>query len=615
MDVDARKEAQRVFRTKAKIMVATDAAGEGINLQFCRYMINWDIPWNPNRLEQRMGRIHRYGQKHDPVRILNLIAPSTREGKVLKCLLDKLEKIRKQLKSDKVFDCIGRVYAGVSIKQYMEKALTESEEDAAHDLEGQLTPEQIEALTAREKALYGEGGDVAKELPRLRAELEQEVYFRLLPGYVRNYAQEAAPLLDLQIDGEEDGCFSLRPLRLGALDPLLPALEMYPEKARDRLSFTKPADHKKAIWLHPGEPVFECFRDLVSERLGDDGRKGSVFVDPTADSPYLFHMARLSVIRKADPEVDGFARQEVLDCRLVGIRQGEGSEITLCPVEHLLLLRGGHGLPGSAQRMAVAAEKEKELARSYLAERVAREMALQRKKELLSSLPERESFVRRGFDYQEMELAAARSRHAEKARSGNRKAIEALDDVKRQQRQLSSRRESAIAALRREPDLIAPGEIQFIAHALVVPSSDPAEIEQHRADVEMVAMQLAQVFEEAAGAIVQDVHTPELARKAGLQDNPGFDLLSHRPGNGKRAIEVKGRAATGDVEVSANEWAWACNMRDEYWLYAVYDCATPAPRLVRVQDPFGSLLAKAKGSVLVGARDVVEASGEQKERW
>ena len=97
----------------SRFLVCTDAAGEGIDLQVCWIMINYDIPWNPARLEQRMGRIHRYGQKHDPVRILNLIAPSTGEGKVLKCLLDKLEKIRKQLKSDKVFDCIGRVYAGI----------------------------------------------------------------------------------------------------------------------------------------------------------------------------------------------------------------------------------------------------------------------------------------------------------------------------------------------------------------------------------------------------------------------------------------------------------------------------------------------------------------------
>ncbi|MBM4346768.1 MAG: DUF3883 domain-containing protein, partial [Deltaproteobacteria bacterium] len=148
----------------------------------------------------------------------------------------------------------------------------------------------------------------------------------------------------------------------------------------------------------------------------------------------------------------------------------------------------------------------------------------------------------------------------------------------------------------------------FVAHALVVPSVDPKDIEEHDVNVEMAAMKVVWAFEEAAGAKVLDVHSPELARKAGLPDNPGFDILSVRSEKEKRAIEVKGRAATGDVEVSANEWAKACNMRNGYWLYIVYDCATPNPRLVRVQDPFGILLAKTKGSVLISAKEIVQVS-------
>ncbi len=592
----------------ARFLICTDAAGEGINLQFCWIMINYDVPWNPARLEQRMGRIHRYLQKHDPVVILNLVAPSTREGKVLKVLLDKLEKIRKELHSDKVFDCIGRIFQGVSIKQYMELAVTVGSEDVARQLDGRLTKEQVEALAAREKALYGSGGDVAKELPRLRSDLEQEVYFRLLPGYVRQYVQQAAPLVNIDVEGDMDGEFSFRPARLGAMDPLLPIVELYPEKARDSFSISRPADSKDVIWLHPGEPVFERFRALVSERLTDEGRRGAIFVDPTSEKPYLFHMALLSVVREADPEVPGLAKEEVLNCRLVGVKQYEGSEIALCPVEHLLLLKGGRGLAGSAQRLAVAANEQKELARAYLVERVAREMALERKKQLLESVPDRESFIQRGFDYQEAELAAARAKHSEKARAGNRRAIEALEEAKHQQRQLAGRRESALKILRREPELIAPGAITFVAHALVVPSSDSVDLEQHEVNVELIAMRITQAFEEVAGATVLDVHTPELARAAGLPDNPGFDLLSIRPGNGKRSIEVKGRAGTGDIEVSANEWAKACNMRQSYWLYAVYDCATPSPRLVRVQDPFGSLLARAKGSMLIGARQILDVS-------
>ena len=78
--------AEREFREVAQILVATEAAGEGINLQFCSQMINYDIPWNPVRLEQRVGRIHRYGQEHDCL-IFNFVAQNTREGRVLQKLL------------------------------------------------------------------------------------------------------------------------------------------------------------------------------------------------------------------------------------------------------------------------------------------------------------------------------------------------------------------------------------------------------------------------------------------------------------------------------------------------------------------------------------------------
>ena len=591
----------------ARFLICTDAAGEGINLQFCWLMINYDVPWNPARLEQRMGRIHRYLQKHDPVIILNLVSPSTREGKVLKTLLEKLERIRKELRSDKVFDCIGRIFEGVSIKQYMELAVTEDPDVVARELDGHLTAEQVKAVAARERSLFGSGGDVAAELPRLRNTLDREVYFRLLPGYVRQFVEQAARLVGIALDKESSETFSFRAIKPGAMDPLLSALELYPERARDHLSVTRPIAREDVIWLHPGEPVFECFRALVRDRLADDGARGAVFVDPTTERPYLFHLALLSIVRKMDPEFPELAREEVLECRLLGVKQCEGAEIALCPVEHLLLLKGGRGLPGSAQMLAVAASDEKELARAYLAERIAREMALEGKRRCLESLPEREEFIRRGFDYQEMELAAARTKHTEKARSGNRKAIEALEEVKHQQRQLAGRRDCALAILRREPELIVPGRITFVAHALVVPSSDPADREQHDVNVEILAMKVARAFEEAANARVLDVHTPDLARMAGLPDNPGFDLFSHRPGNEKRAIEVKGRAGTGDVEVSANEWAKACNLRDGYCLYAVYDCATPNPRLVRVQDPFGRILAKSKGSVMVSAKETSAA--------
>jgi len=107
--------------------------------------------------------------------------------------------------------------------------------------------------------------------------------------------------------------------------------------------------------------------------------------------------------------------------------------------------------------------------------------------------------MQRGFDCQEAELAMARARHTEKAQTGNRKAIEALEEVKRQQRQLVNLRESAMTLLRREPELIMPGAVTFVAHALVVPSNDPADRELYDVNVERVAMKIAQAFEEAPG--------------------------------------------------------------------------------------------------------------------
>ncbi|MEW5980200.1 MAG: helicase-related protein [Acidobacteriota bacterium] len=591
----------------ARFLVCTDAAGEGINLQFCWIMINYDIPWNPARLEQRMGRIHRYGQKHDPVVIMNLVAPKTREGKVLHTLLEKLEKIRKELNSDKVFDVIGRLFQGVSIKQYMEMTAVESRADeAARQIEGHLTKEQVEALLAREKSLYGTGGDVAKELPKLREDASRELYQRLLPGYVRHYFETAAPLVGVEIAGDPAGCFSLKPLDAKLAGRLLEVLEWYPEEQRKCLSFVRPRDGQ-GVWIHPGEPVFETFRTLVNEQLGNEAQRGAVFVDPATERPYLFHLALVSVVRKADPELPELSHEEVLEYRLVGVKQFEGSQIHICPMEHLLLLKGGHGLPAAAQRMAANGVELREQACAFFLERVGREMAQRRREWLLSSLAERETFVQRGFDYQEMELASVRSKQSEKARTGNAVAQKELTRIKDEQKQLAQRRREAIESLRREPELIGPHSIEFIAHALVVPSDDPVDKEQVDAKTAEVAMAVAWAFEESEGAIVRDVHSPELARSAGLTENPGFDLLSTRA-DGNRGIEVKGRAAIGDVEVSANEWAKACNLRDGYWLYVVYDCATPNPRLVRVQDPFASLLTKAKGSVVITAKDIVGAA-------
>ncbi|MBI1874450.1 MAG: helix-turn-helix domain-containing protein, partial [Acidobacteria bacterium] len=254
----------------AQYLLATDAAGEGINLQFCWLRVNYDVPWNPARLEQRMGRIHRYGQEHDPVVIVNLVANNTREGLVIGTLLRKLDTIRRELKSDKVFDVVGRIFENVSIASYLADALVQDDgADAARRLEGRLTRDQVDAIRQRDRLLFGEGGDVKRELPRLRAVTERETLSRLLPGYVRQFVEDAAESLRLRVDGDLDGAFSLRPIERGALNPLWEVLESYLPEARGRLTVYRPkADG--AVFVHPGEPVFERLRSLVLERFAVD---------------------------------------------------------------------------------------------------------------------------------------------------------------------------------------------------------------------------------------------------------------------------------------------------------------------------------------------------------
>ena len=170
-----------------------------------------------------MGRIHRYGQKHDPVIILNLVAPKTREGRVTQDAARQAGTIRKELGSDKVFDVIGRVFEGVSIKQYMEMAVADDQaDDAAKRLDGSSDQRASRGHSKpARRSLYGTGGDVANELPRLRDEADRELYRRLLPGYVRQYVESAAPFLDIEIDGDSGQCFAFQAKRRAAADPLL----------------------------------------------------------------------------------------------------------------------------------------------------------------------------------------------------------------------------------------------------------------------------------------------------------------------------------------------------------------------------------------------------------
>lgn len=599
----------------ARFFIGTDAAAEGINLQFCGILFNYDVPWNPARLEQRMGRIHRYGQKRDRVAIVNLVAGKTREGKVIKTLLDKLEEIRKQLGSDKVFDVVGRIFEGMSITEYIQRAV-ESDNEAdkeALDLAGELTVEQVRAIAVREESIYGTGGEVVADLPRLRDAMAIEELRRLLPGYVRRYLEHAAPVIGIDLVGDPGGQFFLRPRQRGVLESMLPLLDAYPESARNRFTVYRPDDKRDAIFLHPGEPVFERLSALAIEHSRHAALRGAIFTDVSATAPYLLHVARITVVRGVDAGVPAFHSQDLIEQKLVALKQFADGRLVEAPVEHLLLLKETTRTHSGSVVFLAQSDTWRLAAQEHLHQEVATRLGELQRMNAANRLQETEDYLKRAFDYQESELAAARKRYTDKAREGNRAAGVELERIKRQQRTVAERRTQALLQARREVELIQPGTTEILASALVQPSQDPEDIKARDIEVERIAMEVAVAFEAARGADVRDVSTPPKARLAGLNDYPGFDLFSKRS-NGdvleERGIEVKGRVGVGEIELSENEWARACNLRDKYWLYAVFDCGGNQPRLFRVQDPFANLIARARGSVVIGYGDIVRSASE-----
>jgi len=616
----------------ARFMIATDAGGEGINLQFCWLMINYDIPWNPARLEQRMGRVHRYGQPHDPVRIANLVATTTREGRVLHVLLARLEAMRDELSSDKVFDVVGRLLEGSSLVGYMESAL-HSEAGAAeagNQLALQLTKSRVEEIIENDRRLFGPSGDVAARLPAERAKLDREELTRLLPGYLRAFLERAAPLLDLGFAGDLGATFSLRALRPGALAPLEAALEQYPHEYRERLTLHRPPPSAPGVFLRPGEPIFEALRELLIHRCGAEARRGAIFVDPQAARPYLLHLAHIQIERRqpgdalsargntlpgleASTPSDQRERPkqetaslrsaasgppELVESRWIAVRQEEDGQLALTPAESLLLLRGA-GRPTTRALGLIARAPEMAAAARAFAEEHAAAAAARHRQAAQADLPERARELAAGFEHTAAELASRRVALARLLAASPlpERPLRAadLEAVKQDQRQIESRRALALAALHAAPQQFLPGPVRFLTHALVLPSSDPEDRRRYDAQVEQLAVQLACAHERALGAVVRDVSKPGLSLACGLGENPGFDLWSQRPDGQTLSIEVKGRAGAGDIELTPNEWRQASNRGPAYWLYVVYDCGSPAPRLWRVQDPFAKLLAQGAG--------------------
>jgi len=284
---------------KTQVLVATEAAGEGINLQCCNYLFNYDIPWNPNRVEQRMGRIHRYGQTKDCL-IFNFFAQNTVEGRVLQKLLEKLQAIRDALDEDSVFNAVGEVLPANQIERLLRDFY--AGKLSADDIEARLEVEVREQDFRKICKSAREG--LAKKnlnLPMLveRRALAQER--RIVPETVARFFDISAKEVGLpltSLKGVERG-FTVGRIPTALYEQARAKDWKLPQLARsyDRICFDRSTleTDVRLEWVTPGHALFEAVRRRVWEQTQPQLRQGAVFYELEREQPALLELFIASV--------------------------------------------------------------------------------------------------------------------------------------------------------------------------------------------------------------------------------------------------------------------------------------------------------------------------------
>lgn len=293
---EERRKKQEMFRNDptVRILVATDAAGEGVNLQNAHLMVNYDLPWNPNRLEQRFGRIHRIGQI-EVCRLWNLVASETREGDVYQRLLQKLETVRQAL-GGRVFDILGEVFCERSLRDLLIEAIRYGDDPEVRArlqqrVEGVLDTDRLRLLM-QQNVLCEEVMD-EERLFALRADMEKAEARKLQPHFVRAFFSRAFREFGGDLKAREPGRWEIThvPAAIRERDRQIPGRDhRYPQSVLNRYErvcfekeYVRLIDRMgtpMAELIHPGHPLMQAVTDLVLEAHRPKLRQGTVFVDP-----------------------------------------------------------------------------------------------------------------------------------------------------------------------------------------------------------------------------------------------------------------------------------------------------------------------------------------------
>lgn len=551
-----------------QVLVATEAAGEGINLQCCNILFNYDIPWNPNRLEQRMGRIHRYGQKKDCL-IFNFVATNTIEGRILQRLLEKLQEIRDALDDDAVFNVVGEVLPSAHVERVLRDYYAGKLGDA--DLEDRLLS-NVDERQFRSICQNALEGLATKKLNlsmlvERRARAQER---RVVPETIARFIREAAPYAQFTLKDVPRLPHTFDPgrtpsqLRRYESEPdwKLPSLvDKYPRCSTDRAT----AEDHNLEWVTPGHPLFEALRRHTHGVSTESLSRGACFYSLSHDVPARLDFYRARVVdglgnivheRLFVAETKDGADPILQDPTILGNLSPVNPATTLPPVAY-----APEPETWLSEKAFMPFLQEVRSERLAEVERIAAHVELS----LTELLQKADEEIGRAATEVEQKIQGAAGRLAQ-AEDRHAKLLARRD---KRRRELEQQRSLSLQA------------VEKITSVVVLPhpkAGDP-DVKNLKSDpeTEATAMRVAIEYEKSRGCQVYDVH----------EKNLGYDITSLNLGSGElRLIEVKGiGASSGTILLTPNERRVAEDRRDCYWLYVVTDCKT-APKLQEpIKDP------------------------------
>ena len=578
-NVDERREAQWAFaKPDTQILIATDAAGEGINLQFCRLLINWDIPWNPNRLEQRMGRIHRYGQKQDVI-VFNMVASNTKEGKVLERLLTKLDIIREGIGDDRVYDVIQDVLEGVGLDDIINSVFNGRETDLDKFLSQDdevLKMKFSEKINEQKDKLAHSVVDF-KDAKLLKENSDEK---RLQPIYIKLFFEKAFKYLGGEFSTARTSIFRIDKLPEAIAQTLKTEHNIFADTVRsiqfcfDKqvfLDYQSVGDLGKVHYINPGNPVFDCLVKVVRNQFREDMLKGTILISPDDQEEYFAFYVKSQIIDNRDSKKDDSVADELL---MMVYQTKDGNFHITSPAKFLDLHPPVDFAKPIDPPQVVSNDEVVEW--SYL--NITEKQFEDTKKHVEKDSADRRRYLESAFTQVIMDLQIEISEMQSKMLFGDNKVQEKMAKKQDRINELIEKKISRLEKL----DLMAqlnPKAPEILGCAYVIPLTQLEYVGHYGMsrddEAEAIAMKEAMDYEISVGWKPLDVSA----------NNEGYDIRSISKDALKRYIEVKGRSGNdGSVMVSENEMNRLAQLGDAAWLYIVMNCKTK-PELFRIQNP------------------------------